>query len=91
MDIMKSIVEQAYILVPALYIIGMILKTSAVRDKYIPLILLALGIIGAVVLMGFSVQSVIQGILVTGAAVFTNQLVKQSKKEEWVKSCEVSA
>lgn len=82
MDIMKSIVEQAYILVPALYIIGMILKTSAVRDKYIPLILLALGIIGAVVLMGFSVQSVIQGILVTGAAVFTNQLVKQSKKEE---------
>lgn len=82
MDFMKVIVEQAYILIPTLYVIGMILKTSMVKDKYIPLILLGLGIAGAVAMMGFSLQSVIQGILVTGAAVFTNQLIKQSKKEE---------
>ncbi|GLC30429.1 phage holin family protein [Clostridium omnivorum] len=82
MDIMKFIIEQAYILVPALYVIGMILKTSSVKDKYIPLILLAFGIVGAIALMGLSVQSIIQGILVTGAAVFTNQLIKQTKKEE---------
>ena len=51
-------------------------------DKYIPVILLPLGIVGAVALMGFSAESVIQGILVTGATVLTNQVVKQSSKVE---------
>lgn len=82
MDFMKFIVEQALILVPALYVIGMILKNSSVKDKYIPIILLVLGIAGSIALMGLSAQSVIQGILVTGAAVFTNQLVKQVNKEQ---------
>lgn len=82
MDFMKFIVEQALILVPALYAIGMILKNSAVKDKYIPIVLLVLGIAGSIAVMGFNAQSVIQGVLVTGAAVFTNQLVKQVNKEQ---------
>lgn len=81
MDFMKFIMEQALILVPALYVIGMILKNSSVKDKYIPIVLLVLGIAGSIAVMGLSAQSVIQGILVTGAAVFTNQLVKQVNKE----------
>ncbi|NRX54201.1 hypothetical protein DFM81_002625 [Clostridium beijerinckii] len=46
------------------------------------MILLFLGILGAVGIMGPSVESVIQGILVTGATVYTNQLIKQSCKKE---------
>lgn len=77
MDILKYVTEQALILIPALYVIGMILKNSSVNDKYIPIILLVLGIAGSIALMGITVQAVIQGILVCGATVFTNQLIKQ--------------
>ena len=61
----------------------MIIKnTEKVNDKYIPIILLVGGIGGAIGIMGISVNSVIQGILVTGATVYTNQLIKQSTKKE---------
>lgn len=82
MDIMKFIVEQALILIPALYVLGMILKNlQMIPDKFIPVILLAFGIAGAVSIMGLSPQSIIQGILVTGAAVYTNQLIKQMQEK----------
>lgn len=83
MDFAKYITQNALILVPALYIIGMIVKnTEEIKDKYIPVILLVLGIAGTIGIMGFSVNSIIQGVLVTGAAVYTNQLIKQSGKSE---------
>ena len=83
MDIMSYIVENSLILVPCLLVIGSILKgTEKVKDKYIPVILLPLGIGGAIALGGFTVDSVIQGILVTGAAVYCNQLFVQGKKAE---------
>lgn len=82
MDFMKFITEQALILVPALYVIGLILKNSSVKDKFIPIVLLILGIGGSIALIGLSAQAIIQGILVTGAAVFSNQLIKQVQKEE---------
>jgi Mn2+/Fe2+ NRAMP family transporter len=82
MDILKYVTEQALILIPVLYIIGMMLKSSNVKDNYIPWILLVIGIIGAVAISGLSVQAVIQGVLVAGVTVFTNQLVKQAGKEE---------
>lgn len=78
MDIIKFVTEQALILIPVLYIIGMLLKnTPKIKDWLIPYILLALGIVGAVSLMGFTVQAIIQGILVSGATVLGNQLIKQ--------------
>jgi hypothetical protein len=44
-------------------------------------ILLPVGIVLSVWIMkGFSADSVIQGILVTGAAVYGNQLIKQLSK-----------
>lgn len=83
MDILSYIIEKALILIPVLNIIGMILKSlEKIPDRFIPLILLVLGIGGSLWLMGFSAESAIQGILVTGAAVFGNQLVKQLKKAE---------
>ena len=83
MDIMSYVIEKCLVLVPALLVLGSILKgTEKVKDKYIPVILLPLGIAGAIALGGFTVDSVIQGILVTGAAVYCNQLFVQGKKAE---------
>ncbi|MNM92491.1 MULTISPECIES: phage holin family protein [Clostridium] len=83
MDFVSLITDNALILVPALYVLGMIFKgTEKIQDKYIPLILLPIGIAGAIALIGFSVQGFVQGILVVGAAVYANQLVKQFKKDE---------
>ena len=82
MEILSYIMENALVLIPVLVIIGQIIKNiQAIPDKWIPLILLPIGIAGALALGGLSVDSAIQGILVTGAAVYGNQIVKQLKKE----------
>ena len=89
MDFSTFIFEQALILIPALYVLGMILKEwNVISDNWIPTILLVVGIAGALAIMGVSgsstpeeiTQGVVQGILVTGAAVYTNQLIKQYRK-----------
>lgn len=83
MDIINYIVDNALILIPALVIIGAIVKhIQVIPNKWIPLILLAFGIGGAMALMGLTADAVIQGILVTGAAVYGNQLVKQLGQTE---------
>jgi len=83
MEILNYIVENALILIPALLVIGQIIKNiEVIPDKYIPLILLVFGIGGAFACIGVSVDSAIQGVLVTGAAVYGNQIVKQLKKDE---------
>lgn len=82
MDFLKYITEKMLILIPALYIIGMIIKgTDKIKDKYIPVILLPIGIAGAIAIGGLNVDSIIQGILVTGVTVYGNQIITQSKKE----------
>ena len=55
-------------------------RLEKINDKYIPLILLFFGVLGTVGLLGLSVDSVVQGILVTGTSVFGNQVVKQLAK-----------
>lgn len=83
MDILSYITSNALVLIPVLLIIGKIVKEIAViPDKWIPLILLPIGIAGALALMGLSVDAAIQGVLVAGAAVYGNQIVKQWGKEE---------
>lgn len=83
MDFAQYITQKALILIPALYVLGMLIKgTESVKDKYIPIILLIAGIAGAIGILGVSADSVIQGILVTGATVYTNQLIKQTTKNE---------
>ena len=84
MEMLKDyILDNALILIPAIYVIGAILKgTELIKDKYIPVILLPIGIVLAMLLVGFNVNGFIQGILVTGVAVYANQLVKQALKEE---------
>ena len=82
MDFMNYISENALILIPVLYVIGMFLKAlEFIKDKYIPCILLVIGIAFSIALIGLNVNAVIQGILVSGATVLGNQLIKQYKKE----------
>ena len=81
MEILSYITENALVLIPVLLIIGQIIKNiEAIPDKWIPLILLPIGIGGALLCGGLSVDSAIQGVLVTGAAVYGNQIVKQLGK-----------
>ena len=80
---MQYILDKALILIPVLNSIGMMLKGfPKLPNKYIPLILLAFGVLGAMLLVGFTVDGVVQGVLVTGTAVYGNQIVKQLKKTE---------
>lgn len=79
---LEYIIDNALVLVPVLNIIGLIIKkTEKIPNKYIPLILLFFGIMGSVAVLGLTPQNVIQGVLVTGVAVYGNQVVKQLKTE----------
>lgn len=80
---MNYIVDNCLILIPVLYIVATILKNlEFIKDKYIPLILLPIGIALAIAIKGIDINSVIQGILVTGVTVYGNQIFKQINKEE---------
>lgn len=79
MDFLNYIIEKALVLIPVLLIIGAILKgTPKFPDWAIPWALLVLGIVSAGFLVGWTVNGVLQGVLVAGAAVFGNQLWKQT-------------
>lgn len=84
MDILNYILENRLVLVPVLYIIGEFIKrTEYIKDKYIPIIILTIGIIFSVLMGGDTViNNVNQGILVAGATVLGNQLMKQIGKED---------
>lgn len=81
MEFIDYVIDEALVLIPVLMVIGKIIKnTPRVKNWMIPYILLLLGIVLSGLLMGFDVYSFIQGVLVTGAAVFSHQLFKQAKK-----------
>lgn len=91
MDFQTYIKPELLVLVPVLYVIGMILKkTKRVDDRMIPAILGEIGMVLAMLwaismegLSGIGVfTGLTQGILCAGMAVYTNQLVKQSRKEK---------
>ncbi|MGI6168995.1 MAG: phage holin family protein [Christensenellales bacterium] len=78
MEIKDYILDQALIMIPVLNILGKVLKSvPLIANWVIPVVLLVPGVVGAMALGGWTVESAIQGILVTGAAVYGNQLYKQ--------------
>ena len=82
-SIMEYVMHDALVLVLPLWVIGKLLKElNAFPDKWIPLCLLPFGIIGAICMIGATAEAVIQGILVTGAAVYGNQVLRQWEKKE---------
>ena len=83
MDIFDFLIQEAIIIVPALWIIGTFLKsTPNVPDWLIPWCLLGLGVFGSVSLLGTTPENVVQGILVAGAAVLGHQLKIQTERKD---------
>ena len=84
------------VLVPVLYFIGIGLKKSeTVKDKHIPMLLGACGVVLAAVWVGATTvfngyqdalvaifASITQGILCAGATVYVNQIIKQGGKTD---------
>lgn len=90
MTFAEYIRPELLILVPVLYVLGAIIKDSAaIQNRYIPAILGGVGIaLSLLYVLGtgdFSATGVFtaitQGILVAGAAVYTNELIVQLIKK----------
>lgn len=95
MNIIDFVKPELLILIPVLYFIGVAFKKSKSKDKYIPFILGAIGIVLAVIWV-MATSSIVttqdvfmaifvaitQGVLCAGLTVYFNQLFKQAKKEE---------
>lgn len=83
MEIIEYIMNEALIIVPVLWILGSFLKrTPKVQDWIIPWVLLAVGILAALGIIGFTVDAAVQGVLVAGAAVLGHQLIKQTTERK---------
>lgn len=81
MDLQSYISNELLVLLPVLLVIGSIIKgTQKINDKYIPIILLPFGIVLAMLMGGFNVNGLVQGVLITGTSVYCNQLYVQSSK-----------
>ncbi len=82
----QFISPELLILVPVLYIIGFgVKKTKLIPDKFIPIVLGACGIVlSCLWVHDFSFvgifTAITQGILVAGASVYFNQIIKQVNK-----------
>ncbi|MBO2942824.1 phage holin family protein [Paenibacillus sp. F411] len=78
--IFELIDPRLLIVVAACWVIGAILKkTPKVPDWSIVYIVLGLAVLFTIGVIGWSVESVIQGILAGAFAVFGHQVVKQTK------------
>ncbi len=93
MEYQEYIKSELLILVPVLYIIGLGLKKSKMKDKWIPLVLGITGITLSAVWVAATSQiatiqevstalftAITQGILTAGASVYANQLYVQANK-----------
>lgn len=96
MEYTNYIKPELLVLVPVLVFAGYCLKTStAVKDKLIPALLAAAGIVLAAVYVLASTSiatpqdaasavftAIVQGVLCAAGAVFADQVVKQGRKDE---------
>ncbi len=78
-DFISYIVAEAYVLIPVLYILGVLFKKIPnIPDWVIPFALLIIGIPAAMALAGWTIEGAMQGVLITGVTVLSNQLYKQA-------------
>ena len=90
MDYSQYIKAELLVLVPVLIITGKIMKDSTVSNKHIPLIL---GIVSIILSCAWLIileheniadaviTGIVQGILLAGMAVYSNQIFKQYKNK----------
>lgn len=83
MDILNYVVQEGLVMIPVLFIIGEIVKgTELLSNKWIPLVLLVISIGFTPLLLGaYDTNNIVQAVLVAGATVFGNELIKQSTRE----------
>ena len=95
MELNEYIKPELLVLIPVLYLIGVAVKKSKVADKFIPWILGGVSVALSALWIfatGFPATAaeaamaiftaITQGVLIAGASVYINQLVKQTRKEE---------
>ena len=96
MEFTNYIKPELLVLVPVLIFVGYCLKTStAEKDKLIPALLAAAGVVLAAVYVLASTSiatpqdaasavftAIVQGVLCAAGAVFADQVVKQGRKDE---------
>ena len=82
MDILNYVVQEGLVMIPVLFIIGEIIKsTELLSNKWIPLSLLIVSIGFTPLLLGaYTADNVVQAVLVAGVTVFGNELIKQTSK-----------
>ena len=78
--LMTFLVEKVFILIPVLWVIGLLLKDVAKKlpNDFIPLILTIIALVCTFLIMGFSMDAFIQAILVTGVAVYGHEFGKSA-------------
>ncbi|EQF25459.1 putative membrane protein [Clostridioides difficile CD160] len=82
-SLISFIPQQLLILIVALNVLGMgFKKYKKLSDKYIPIILLAFGVVFSVWMLGFNPTSVLQGILCWGVSIGLNQVCKQFRDND---------
>lgn len=77
-QLMQYINENNLVLIPILYILGMYIKMTKLSNRLIPWILLIIAVVLSMLSNGISVNSLLQGILLSAVPTFANQLIKQS-------------
>ena len=91
MELYEYIRPELLILIPVMYLIGAAIKKSRIKDNYIPLILGCISVLLCTVWVlanselngvnGFF-TALTQGILIAGASVYLNQIIKQHGKSD---------
>lgn len=86
MDILNYVAQEGLVIIPVLFIIGEIIKgTELLSNKWIPLALLVISVGFTPLLLGaYTADNIVQAVLVAGATVFGNELIKQSSKGDEV-------
>lgn len=94
--VMEYIKPELLVLIPVLYFIGVGCKNMSIpKDKYIPAVLAAVGVVLAAVwvlatsdIAGVKdgamalFTAIVQGVLCAGTSVYVNQVIKQAGKDE---------
>lgn len=80
-NLLNYINEGLVVIIPVLYILGIFLKKSRVRDELIPWFLLVISIVLCGIIARNVIQGIIQGVLVTGVCVLGSQLYIQTFKK----------
>lgn len=95
MNFEEYVKPELLILIPVLYLVGLAIKKSNVADKFIPLLLGVVGVLlsglylfatedinGSQAVATAIFTAITQGILVAGASVYANELIKQAGKDK---------